>query len=304
MKFTVLDMQVLANTRGGQCLSKEYTNNYTKLTWQCKEGHQWDAVPASVKRGKWCPTCGGAQKGTLEEMQRIAEGKGGLCLSRKYTNNYSKLRWQCKEGHQWDAVPGSVTRGFWCPFCAGHHKGTIEEMQRIAEARAGKCLSREYTNKRSKLIWQCKEGHQWDATPGSVTRGCWCPSCARNRLKGTLEEMRKVAEGRGGKCLSMEYVNDQTRLNWQCRDGHRWKATPNNVKQGHWCPDCAAGRQIGTIKEMRRIAASRAGKCLSAEYVNGQTKLTWQCKEGHHWKALPRNIKQGHWCPRCARENR
>ena len=45
-----------------------------------------------------------AYKSTIEEMQKLAEERGGKCLSKKYRNRYSKLTWQCKEGHQWDAI--------------------------------------------------------------------------------------------------------------------------------------------------------------------------------------------------------
>ena len=297
---TIEEMRTIAKSRGGKCLSEEYTNSRTKLAWQCKEGHQWKALPSSIKQGHWCLVCAGSQKATIEDMQELAKKKGGYCLSEAYVNNYSKIKWQCKEGHQWEAVPGSIVRGFWCPICASNaRKATIEEMQQIAEAHEGKCVSREYITTHSKLIWQCKAGHRWENTPSHIKQGIWCPVCTDPR-RGTLEEMRKIAEGRGGKCLSMEYINSQTKLTWQCRDGHLWEATPAHVKQGHWCPGCASLR-IGTIKEMRQIAASRDGQCLSAEYVNSHTKLTWKCKEGHQWNALPRNIKQGHWCPRCAR---
>lgn len=33
------DMQKLAEKRGGKCLSTEYA--YTKLEWECDEGHTW-----------------------------------------------------------------------------------------------------------------------------------------------------------------------------------------------------------------------------------------------------------------------
>lgn len=172
-------MQTLARDRGGRCLSENYTNNYSKLLWQCKEGHRWDAPPTNIKSGKWCPFCAGNHRATIEEMQRIAEGKGGRCLSKEYTNNSSKLLWQCKEGHEWDAVPASIKRGKWCPTCGGAQKGTLEEMQRIAEGKGGLCLSAKYINNYSKLRWQCKAGHRWKAVPSSVKRGYWCSRCSR-----------------------------------------------------------------------------------------------------------------------------
>lgn len=46
-----------ARTRGGQCLSDHYVNSRTKMAWVCHQGHTWQAVFSSVRRGSWCPAC-------------------------------------------------------------------------------------------------------------------------------------------------------------------------------------------------------------------------------------------------------
>jgi hypothetical protein len=239
---------------------------------------------------------------SISDMQTLAGDRGGECLSPTYIRDDSKLTWRCKEGHQWEAIPNLIKRGRWCPHCAKMRNGTLEEMQRMARKRRGKCLSTHYVNNKSKLAWQCREGHKWETTPSHIKRGHWCPACA-GRPIGSIEEMRQIAESRGGKCLSDEYADSRTKLTWQCKDGHQWKAVPANVKFGKWCPVCA-GTHLGTMKEMRTIARRKGGKCLSEEYTNSRTKLTWQCKEGHQWMALPSSIKQGHWCARCAGKHR
>jgi hypothetical protein len=55
-----------------------------------------------------------------------------------------------------------------------------------------------------------------------------------------------------------------------------------------------------TIDDMHELAAERGGACLSSAYKNNATKLTWRCSAGHVWKAIPSNIRKGHWCPYCA----
>jgi hypothetical protein len=47
----------LAANKGGTCLSEIYVNERTVLRWRCAEGHEWETVPAKIKRGSWCPTC-------------------------------------------------------------------------------------------------------------------------------------------------------------------------------------------------------------------------------------------------------
>jgi queuine/archaeosine tRNA-ribosyltransferase len=195
-------------------------------------------------------------------------------------------------------MPSRVKQGSWCPVCAGTQKGTIEQMQKIAQERGGRCLSKNYADSHTKLMWQCREGHQWEIEPINIKRGSWCPVCG-GKQKRTIEEMEEMAKERGGRCLSKEYTGIFGRLTWQCKEGHQWKALANRVKQGTWCPTCAGTRK-GTLEEMQKIAKERGGNCLSKEYLNSYSKLTWQCSEGHKWEAVPNSIKKGHWCRVCA----
>ena len=179
------------------------------------------------------------KKLTIEEMQELAESRGGKCLSKKYIGAFTKLKWQCAKGHIWEATSGNVKHGSWCPYCARKMKLTIEEMQKIAKSRGGKCLSKKYVNNYNKLKWQCADGHIWKATSNNVKRGRWCSLCAARKMKLTIEEMQEIAESRGGKCISKKYVNNHTELKWQCAEGHIWEAKPYNVKRGTWCPKCS-----------------------------------------------------------------
>ena len=251
-RLTIEEMQEVAKQRGGKCLSTEYKDIHTKLKWECKEGHVWEATPANIRKDQWCPKCGAKERGekrklTIEEMQDIARQRDGKCLSAEYINSDTKLEWQCKEGHEWEATPSSIKSGRWCSKCANKETGlkrrlTIEEMQDIARQRSGKCLSTEYHNAKTKLRWECKEGHLWEATAAHIKNGTWCPDCGAKeaglKLRLTIEEMQDIARQRGGKCLSAEYINSDTKLEWQCKEGHEWEATPSSIKRGTWCPEC------------------------------------------------------------------
>ena len=118
----------------------------------------------------------------------------------------------------------------------------ILEMRKIAIAKEGKCLSLNYINSKVKLLWQCNSGHQWYASPFSIkVRKSWCPHCAGNQPLG-LDAMHVLAREKGGKCLSKQYLNCKTKMLWQCQHGHQFQSTPDNIKQGKWCPNCSAAR--------------------------------------------------------------
>ena len=56
---------------------------------------------------------------------------------------------------------------------------SLADMNEAATFRGGKCLSKEYLSPRSKLLWQCSEGHTFSAAPYTVLgAGHWCPFCA------------------------------------------------------------------------------------------------------------------------------
>jgi len=312
LKLGITAMRALARKRGGRCISSFYVNTTVPLSWECARGHQWSAVPASIRKGTWCPDCAGVRRSTLEQMKEIASSRGGRCLSTLYRNTATKLEWRCSAGHEWSATPLQVKKGHWCPFCAHVARLTLALLQQIAVRKGGHCLSVAYVNSSYPIRWKCAAGHEWLARARTIRAGNWCPVCAHNqRLK--LEEMRQIARERGGRCLSTTYKNASTPLVWICRHGHRWKACAANVKpgsrrKGSWCGECYNRRrrfhEKQSITAMRHLATARGGTCLSAEYLGSKFKLTWKCKFGHCWQAAPCYIVQGNWCPICARNQR
>ncbi|MEE9213964.1 MAG: hypothetical protein V3U54_04095 [Thermodesulfobacteriota bacterium] len=251
-KLTIEEMRIIAEEHNGKCLSKRYKNARTRLKWRCAEGHIWKAMPDSVKnQGSWCQRCinkriGKSLQLSIEIMQEIAKERGGKCLSDTYVNNKTPLLWKCSEGHQWKAKPDGVkNKDTWCQKCFNKRRGksrrlNIQMMQEIAKQRGGKCLSETYVNVHTKLRWECSEGHRWEAQPANIKSNKWCPDCG-GVVKRTIEEMRRVAEERGGKCLSNVYVNAHTKLLWKCSEGHKWSTTPHIINHDRWCKECSSG---------------------------------------------------------------
>jgi hypothetical protein len=198
------EMQEIAKSQGGKCLSKNYINNSTKLEWECNKKHVWKSVPSGIKGGSWCPVCsrenakthwnnqfGNASKFQKEELENLisyAKKKGGKCLSKEYLGAKIPLEWECEKKHVWKSVPSNIKSGKWCRKCSyeyrnGLRRGNIEDMQEIAKSRGGKCLSNKYFNVNTKLKWKCAKGHEWDAVPSSIKRGSWCARCVRRKKK-------------------------------------------------------------------------------------------------------------------------
>jgi hypothetical protein len=128
-----------------------------------------------------------------------------------------------------------------------------------------------------------------------------------------IEKLRELAKTRGGDCLSTIYLGVKAKLEWVCKEGHTWDATPDTISTGTWCPVCANVRRVikqrfssllspdDWLEVLRRHARSKGGELLSSVYANSKTRLRWRCKFNHEWRATPSKVRRGTWCPYCAR---
>jgi len=98
------------------------------------------------------------------------------------------------------------------------HKLNIEEMNKIAKSKEGKCLSKEYINTITKLKWQCDKGHTWEARPSHIKsiQGQKTPSLnqipprARNaayRLLNRLQERKSSIVTPKNRVLNIQPLN-------------------------------------------------------------------------------------------------
>lgn len=298
----------LAQERGGALLSTVYHSSHGLLQWQCAEGHTWMASTCSVKSGNsWCPKCRGRypKDEMLAQYRHLARERGGELLSKHFVSTQDKLTWRCGNGHTWETEPSHIRIGTWCPKCLG--RGSDEEhhadLARLAVERGGRLVSERYLGPRDQLTWECRRGHQWQATLRSVkTHGSWCKQCRviDANAPSLMQKYHAIAKKHGGKCLSTEYTTAHQKMQWQCAQGHTWSASPSNIVGGKWCPRCS-GRMPKAEHHalLSQLARDRGGQLLSEQFVTVEKKLTWLCHRGHEWQATPASVKAGTWCRQC-----
>lgn len=241
---------------------------------------------------------------TLDVFKKIAAERGGRCLSTKYINKEEKLEFECSEGHIWSATAGSIKNGgTWCPICARISKSlSLDVFHKIAEGHGGLCISTDYVNIKTELKFVCSEGHSWSALAATIKNGSWCSQCHFDSMRLSLDVFHKIAEERGGRCLSTEYLGVSEKLEFECSEGHVWSATGGSIKRsrGSWCPRCVHDALRLSLDNFHKIAAERGGRCLSTQYKQIFEKLEFECAAGHRWKTLARTVQKGGWCPECA----
>jgi nucleoside-diphosphate-sugar epimerase len=90
-EYSLVDMQALANARGGECLSTEYIDIKSKLQWKCGVGHEFDGTPRLILSGHWCPEC------VPPPWNWDALAKVDPALAAVYYYNHAKDETQCVE---------------------------------------------------------------------------------------------------------------------------------------------------------------------------------------------------------------
>lgn len=302
-RLTIEEMHEVAKSRGGKCLSKIYTNNKTELKWQCANGHSWDARPDATKRGHWCPEC--KKNRTEKKVRFIFENLLGVPFptTRKVLNGYEL------DGYNKKFNLAFEFHGIQHYKFIEFFHGTIDnfnercnvdkEKERRCEDKKINLIIIPYNEAKidEKLVqFICHKLEELNIEI-KYNKIDLSPFYENNN---TLTELRILAENRLGKLLSNSFTDYNTDLEWECEFKHTWKASASSVKHSEsWCPHCAGVAKL-TIEEMRKIAKSRNGKCLSVKYINATTELEWECEFGHRWFAMPSNVKHNNtWCDVC-----
>ncbi len=298
----------VARRHGIECLSTEYVNGTTPLRWRCTRGH---AFSMSLKRVRErarqpCSVCKGLARrrqpvrGSLELFRRLATQRGGICLSDRYQNQLSPLRFRCAEGHEWSTQARVLRSGSWCPTCALAIKRLgLETMQDRAEAHGGRCLSMEYLGACGRLTFECSGGHRFERKPVDVMAGRWCPTCAHeDRRTAMLQAFDQALGEQGGRRLSPDedYVRSTTPLRVRCSDGHEYQVSWAALRTGHTCRACRDG--VPCV-ELAGLARHYGGECLERGVVATAADARWRCKRGHDFVARPVDVRVGVWCPEC-----
>lgn len=260
----------VAINKGGECLSTEYLSSEDKLKWKChnQEHSIWESPYSEVVlSGTWCPRCIGrySKEEQLLRVKEYAKSKGGECLSTEYINSSSKLKWKCHnpEHSIWESTFSQVFKsgqgGTWCPQCVGRFskEEQLYKAKQYAISKGGECLSNEFISVKDKLIWKCNNSNHtsWESDYSHVVnRNRWCSECAKinlnkkNKNPHGLRLAQEYATTKSGKCLSVEYINNQTKMKWQCSKNHSWESNYSNVVTcGKWCPYCAKNKKLNKI---------------------------------------------------------
>ena len=261
-------VHLAAQSVGATCLSTRWEGEQALYSFKCSCGHQWQRRGRHVAKSPACPLCMRRahshrlrlQDG-MDKIRQAAAARGGECLAHVYENSAHFYPFRCAKGHEWNAQGHEVLRGSWCKRCSWLQRSEqylmpngLERLHAIAASHGGECLSQgAYRGVGERYGFRCKQGHEWQALGKRVVRGGWCPLCANDKKRLTLETAQADARKRGGQCLSTAYTNNSTPMEWVCHRGHFWRAALATIRSNHWCPQCAIIARITNPKSKARL---------------------------------------------------
>jgi len=309
-KKTQKDYLELASARGFTWLESSLPKNtLTATNWKCNKNHTWSASFNSIQTGSGCPTCAGNKPKNKNDYMLLAKKRGFIWSSNSLPkNSQTPTEWICSHGHRFQSRYHSIARGAGCPTCYRLKKPglstvrkTSRDYHKLAAIRGFEWLGDvEPDNIRASTIWQCGEGHIWNAKYRNINRGSNCPTCKGTRKKNELD-YQLLAEKMGIKWLGTELPkNVSTPTDWNCSHGHQWRARYSSLARGLGCPFCAGNAP--KIELDYYVLAELRG----FEWIGDQLpktvliKTLWMCEKHHVWKSTYDSIRRGNGCPQCA----
>lgn len=372
-KLTIESAKILADIHNGQCSSELYINNHSDLEWVCEKGHTFSKPLKRVKKGEWCPYCSGKYVSfTPSELNDYASGFGGKCLSDSPRKISDYARWECSDGHQWDAIVFNVIKNkSWCPECNSfigeevarfiieqltghkfpkkrpdwlkanssrsmeldgycqelstafehqgrHHYANNRSIFNDGEVLIRDNLKRELCKQHDVNLIEIPEIGNLSDIGGAIgiikksleTSGIinfkkinedFVTAKIPSLYNKHVETLNKIAESKGGKCISTKYLGHVIPLEFECAKGHRWYARPNDVKRGSWCSVCSrAGGKKKSIAQISSLMTPYGIKCTSKEYFNSKHTYEWECSKGHKFSCRYDYLLASKRCPKCS----
>lgn len=245
----------VAASKGGVCLSSNYINNNAPLLWRCWRKHEWRAAFYSiVNAGSWCPTCSSGlnerlARHTLEQLfglpfkkarpKWLINPRTGRQLELDGFNEKIGLAFEYQGEHHYRAVKpfGMDARALAKrqeldnlkkALCAGHGIELLEIPHYIDPNDMPRWVSEHVTGLHASSSLS-KRMNDWRG----IQTTDWLESDSYS-----IDDLRRLANDRGGKCLSTAYKGVLTKHDWECREKHKWSATWDSINRGSWCPYC------------------------------------------------------------------
>ena len=244
-----------------------------KLLWKCCNGHEWEAKVNDRYRGNGCPYCSGRRAivgvndlATINpKLAKEVSPNSKTKATEVAAGSGKRLLWMCVKGHEWEAKVNDRYRGNGCPYCSGRRAivgvndlATINPKLAKEVSPNSKIKSTEITAfSNRKILWRCRNGHEWEAKINNRSRGNGCPYCSNNKIligfndlaTTNLQLSKEVSPNSKIKANGVMAFSSKKIL-WICSKGHEWGATVSNRSNGRGCPRCSGSKMEENLAQL------------------------------------------------------
>jgi len=241
--------------RGYILLESEYINNATPMKYKCLHHPEKDLwiTYAALNNGRGCRLCGVEKRSIKSRLSydfvyNEFKLRNYELLETQYVNNYTKMKYRClihPDKDLWITYK-DLKDGCGCPYCVNLAKPTFEFIKEQFIRRNYELLETKYINNHTPMKYKCNlhPNEELYITWGSLQQGGGCKFCYYDRSKLTFQFVYDEFQKRGYKLLEMEYVNQRTKMRYQCpnHSNDELLITYNSFQQGHGCPLCNESR--------------------------------------------------------------
>ena len=207
-----------------------------------------------------------------------------------------------------------------CPYCANQKvwpgfNDLKSNFPEIASEAYGWDPSAVAKGSKRKFNWRCPKGHIYDmGVDARTVQGQNCPYCSNNRLLVGYNDLQTthpdIALQADGWLPSTLVAGSNTKKDWICDLGHRWRTTPDErTRAGTNCPICANKiilKGFNDLETTDPLVAQQAHGWDPSKYARRSMKRQlWKCSIGHIWESTIANRtgstgRNGRDCPICS----
>lgn len=247
---------------------------------------------------------------TLEEVKEIVKEISGYdLLENEYRNKDTKMTCIDSYGYRYYSSLGNLKRVGKSSAFHSNNPYTIDNIRLWIKLnnRTDTLLSTNYISngsksRKDKLLFLCEKGHEFENTWDEYKNGSECLKCKRE--KGLR---KSVKERFGYEILDDEIGDGNSKITYIDEDGYKYHYILNSVCSGRKASPFHINNPytIDNIKLWIKLN-NKTDILLSTEYTgsgiqNREDKLSFVCKNGHEFKIIWSEYKQGKGCSKCVR---
>ena len=235
----------------------------------------------------------GTKRYTQEEALGKFSEKGWKLLG-EYISAGDPVVCECPKGHTQSKRLSDISR-YGCAICENKAKYTQEQVEDYFNKKGWK-VKGQYINTDTRLECTCPKGHSQRKSFYAFRKSSNCTVCI-GLAKPTIDHIRKSFAAVGYKLLSTDYMNNHTKLEYECNKGHSHSITWDSFNNGgRRCPYCSNNNLKYSYEFVKDMLFYHDYMLLDKEYKNSKSKLSCICPNDYNINITFKEFLKGTRC--------